>query len=74
MFNSDISTLFLKKEMRKSLLKKPHLETINFKQKHGYLIHTWSDKAFKSTVVNPYIEGHFYKPFNGVINIETGAH
>ena len=21
-------------------------------QKHGYLIHTWSDKAFKGTVVN----------------------
>ena len=22
------------------------------KQKHGYLIHTWSDKAFNGTVVN----------------------
>ena len=23
-----------------------------YKQKHGYLIHTWSDKALKGTVVN----------------------
>ena len=34
-----ISPLFLKQEMKR-------------KQKHGYISHTWSDRAFKGTVVN----------------------
>ena len=32
---------------------KPQLKNISFKNyKHWYLIHTWSDEAFKDTVVN----------------------
>ena len=40
-------------EMRLSLLETTHIEIIRF-QNHNqwYLIQTWSDKAFKSTVVN----------------------
>ena len=38
------------------------------KQKHGYLIHTWSDKAFKGIVVNralpSLLGGSAYSPFN----------
>ena len=53
-FNSFFIASF-KQEMSKSFsqrnpmwTKKNSLE----KQKHGYLIHVWSDKAFKGTVVN----------------------
>ena len=40
--------------MHKSLSQKTHkYENKKFKkQKHGYLIYTWSDKAFKGTIVN----------------------
>ena len=33
--------------------KEPQIKINNVKkQKHGYLIHTWSDKAFEGSVVN----------------------
>ena len=42
--------------MRKSLLlfaEKPQIKINSLKkQKHGYLMHTWSDKAYKGTIVN----------------------
>lgn len=45
-----MSLLFLKYEMRNSLL--PQLKKINFyKPKYGYLIHSLLDKAFNGTVV-----------------------
>jgi len=40
-------------ETRNTFAEKPEMKINSLKkQKHGYLIHTWSDKAFKNTNVN----------------------
>ena len=48
------SIAFYKKKLRKSLSRRNANEKKNSlnKQKHWYLIHTWSDQAFNATVVN----------------------
>ena len=45
-FNSDhFSMVSQKQESHKSLLLRNH-KKLKWKEKHGYLIHTWSDKPF----------------------------
>ena len=67
-FNDDVIIMFkrvfpFKQEMHNSLLQRnipQKKKNIFKKQKYWYITHTWSDKAFKGTVVNrvlPFFDG-----------------
>ena len=53
-FKFKIIPIFSCTKNEQLLFKKPQLKIISFQNyKHWYLIHTWSEKAFKGTVVSP---------------------
>ena len=71
---SPISIASYIQEMRKSLLQRTRKET----NKNWYLIHAWSDKAFKGNVVNRHshvcMEGHLKLRLQSLSNCQNCAH
>ena len=47
-----VSPLLFKNKKQVTVAEKPQIKINREEKKHWYLIHTWSDKAFKGTVVN----------------------